>query len=193
MNGPSDADDYWVDRVRRGDRTALEFLFRRYAGRVFGFAHALLRNREDAEEIVTEAFLRVFRSAAEMRGDGSFESWLLRIARNLCLDRLRRPRLLTLPLDEPSELPLLLAPVDKIDRTALRHLVEAALDRLPEDYRVSLILRDVQGLSAREAAGVLGKTETAFRSLYQRAPRQLRDALRELDRDDPASHEDDER
>ena len=189
MNGPSDADDYWVDRVRRGDRTALEFLFRRYAGRVFGFAHALLRNREDAEEIVSEAFLRVFRSAAEMRGDGSFESWLLRIARNLCLDRLRRPRLLTLPLDEPSELPLLLAPVDQIDRTALRHLVEAALDRLPEDYRVSLILRDVQGLSAREAAGVLGKTETAFRSLHQRARRQLRDALKELDREDP-EHDD---
>lgn len=195
MNGPSDADDYWVDRVRRGDRTALEFLFRRYAGRVFGFAHALLRNREDAEEIVSEAFLRVFRSAAEMRGDGSFESWLLRIARNLCLDRLRRPRLLTLPLDEPSEMPLLLAyqvHSDQIDRTALRHLVETALDRLHDDYRVSLILRDVQGLSAREAAGVLGKTETAFRSLHQRARRQLRDALRELDRDDPASHEDDE-
>lgn len=181
MNPPGTGDDYWIDRVRQGDATALEFLFRRYVHRVFAFAHGLLRSREDAEEVVTDTFLRVFRFASELKGEGSFEGWLLRIAKNLCLDRLRRPRLLTLPLEDLGEASFLLTPVDRVDRTALRYLVEAALDRLPEEYRIALILRDVQGLSAREAAEVLGKGETAFRSLHQRARRALRDALKALD------------
>lgn len=181
MTGPAGGDEYWVQRVRDGDRSALEFLFRRYANRVFGFAHSLLRSREEAEEVVTDTFLRVFRFAPDLRGQGSFENWLLRIARNLCLDRLRRPRLLTLPLDGLGDSSSLLLPADQVDRTGLRCLVEQALDRLPEEYRVALALRDVQGLSAREAAEVTGKTEVAFRSLHQRARKALRDALRALD------------
>lgn len=180
MTHPATGDEYWIDRVRQGDGAALEFLFRRYVDRVFGFAHALLRNREEAEEVVTDTFIRVFRFAADVRGEGTFESWLLRIARNLCLDRLRRPRLLTLPLEDLSESAKLLTPAEEMDRTALRYLVEQALDRLPEEYRVALILRDVQGLSAREAAAATGKGETAFRSLHQRARRALRDALGSL-------------
>jgi RNA polymerase sigma-70 factor, ECF subfamily len=181
MSRALSGDEYWVERVRDGDRAALEFLFRRYVNRVFGLAHALLRSREEAEEVVTDTFLRVFRFAGEWRGQGSFETWLLRIARNLCLDRLRRPRLLTLPLDDLGDASALLLPVDQMDRTALRYLVEQALDRIPEEYRVALILRDVQGLSAREAAEVTGKGETAFRSLHQRARKALRDAMRSLD------------
>jgi RNA polymerase sigma-70 factor (ECF subfamily) len=177
VSPPVTGDEYWVERVRQGDGAALEFLFRRYVNRVFGFAHATLRNREEAEEVVTDTFMRVFRFAAEVRGQGTFESWLLRIARNLCLDRLRRPSLLTLPLEEFGDAARLSVPVDEMDRAALRCVVEQALDRLPEDYRVALILRDVQGLSAREAAEVVGKSETAFRSLHQRARRELRDRL----------------
>jgi RNA polymerase sigma-70 factor, ECF subfamily len=123
----------------------------------------------------------VFRFAPELRGQGSFESWLLRIARNLCVDRLRRPRLLTLPLEDLTDASRLLSPADEMDRTAMRYLVETAMDRLPEEYRVALVLRDVQGLSAREAAEVTGKTEVAFRSQHQRARKALRDALRTLE------------
>ena len=175
----SPCDELWVERVREGDGVALEFLFRRYAARVFGFAHALLRNREEAEEVVTDTFLRVFRFAPELRGEGTFQSWLLRIARNLCLDRLRRPRILTLPLEDADG--GLLTPVDQMDRTALRFVVEQAMDRLPEEYRTALLLRDIQGFSAQEGAAVLGKSEPAFRSLHQRARKALRDELRKLE------------
>ena len=161
MRGALAGDEFWVERVREGDGAALEFLFRRHADRVFGFAHTLLRHREEAEEVVTDTFLRVFRFAPELRGQGSFEAWLLRIARNLCLDRLRRPRLLTLPLEDLGDASRLLAPSDQMDRTALRFVVEQALDQLPEEYRTVLILRDVQGLPARDAAEIVGKTETA--------------------------------
>src|SRR5438105_3087472 len=183
MSLPPSGDEYWIERVRQRDAAALEVLFRRYVGRVFGFAHAMLRSREEAEEVVTDPFLRVFRFAPELRGQGSFESWLLRIARNLCVDRLRRPRLLTLPLQDAEGLSPLLAPADQLDRTVLRDAVERALDQLPVEYREALVLRDVEGLSAREAAGVTGKTEVQFRSLHQRARRALRDALRALEGD----------
>jgi RNA polymerase sigma-70 factor, ECF subfamily len=184
MTDPGSADEYWVERVRQGDGTALEFLFRRYVGRVFGLAHALLRSREEAEEVVTDTFVRVFQFGSELRGQGSFEAWVLRIARNLCLDRLRRPRLLTLPLDTAGDVSALLAPADQMDRTALRYLVERALDELPLQYREALVLRDVEGLSAREAAAATGKTEVQFRSLHQRARRAFRDALRAQERDE---------
>jgi len=186
MSRPGSEDEYWVDRVRQGDGAALEFLFRRHAPRVFGFAHALLRSREEAEEVVTDAFLRVFRFAGDLRGEAGFESWLLRITRNLCLDRLRRPRLLTLPLEELGEGSVLLTPADQMDRTALRHLVDRALDALPEEYRVALVLRDIQGFSAREAAEVVGQSETAFRSRHQRARRAFRDAIRTLEEEGEA-------
>ena len=174
-------DGYWVERVRQGDGAALEFLFRRYLDRVFAFAFAMLRNREEAEEVVSDTFLRVFRFAPDLRGEGSFETWLLRIARNTCLDRLRRPRLLTLPLEDLSDASHLLTPRDQMDSTALRLLVEQALDRMPAEYREALVLRDLQELSAREAAEVVGKSEPAFRSLHQRARRALRDELRALE------------
>lgn len=179
MTPPTAGDELWVERVRKGDGAALELLFRQYAGRVFGFAHALLRSREEAEEVVTDTFLRVFRFAPELRGEGSFPSWLLRIARNLCLDRLRRPRILTLPLEDADG--GLLTPVEQMDRTALRFVVEQAMDRLPEEYRTALLLRDIQGFSAQEGAAVLGKSEPAFRSLHQRARKALRDELRKLE------------
>jgi RNA polymerase sigma-70 factor, ECF subfamily len=179
-SGDTAGDQYWIDRVRQGDGAALEFLFRRYVRRVFGFAYALLRNREEAEEVVSDTFLRVFRFGGELRSGDGFESWLLRIARNLCIDRLRRPRLLTLPL-EGIGAAALLAPNDQLDRTGLRLLVEQALDRVPEEQRAALVLRDIQGYSAREAAAVLDKTEPAFRSLHQRARKRLRDALQELE------------
>jgi RNA polymerase sigma-70 factor (ECF subfamily) len=179
LNPTATGDPWLLARVRQGDGAALEVLFRQYVDRVFGFAYAMLRSREEAEEVVTDTFVRVFRFAGELRGgEGSFESWLLRIARNQCLDRLRRPRLLTLPLDEAAGL---LTPPEQMDRTALRYLVEQALDRLPEEYRTALVLRDVQGRSAREAAEVLGKSETAFRSLHQRARKALRDGLQALE------------
>ncbi|HEU4751491.1 MAG TPA: sigma-70 family RNA polymerase sigma factor, partial [Armatimonadota bacterium] len=140
VSSPGCGDEHWLARVREGDGAALEVLFRRYVNRVFGFAYAMLRSREEAEEVVSDTFLRVFRFAPELRaGEGGFESWLLRVARNQCLDRLRRPRLLTLPLEDLGDAGALLTPPEHLDRTALRCLVEQALDRLPEEHRTALL------------------------------------------------------
>jgi RNA polymerase sigma-70 factor, ECF subfamily len=171
-------DDQLLARVQSGQSAALELLFHRYADRVYGFAYGMLHAREDAEEVVTETFIRVFRFAGEFRAEGSFHSWLFRIAKRLCLDRLRQPKLVTLPLQEWDQ------PEDDIfeeerDRSDMRQLVRQALSCLSEDYRAVLIMRDVQGLSNREVAEAIGKSEVAAKSLHHRARRALRDALRE--------------
>src|SRR5207253_4360309 len=86
-----------VERFRRGDPEALSALFDMYVDRVYGYARHILGSREDAEEVTSEAFLKAFRRAADFRGESPFHGWLFAIARNLCRDRLRQPRLIAVP------------------------------------------------------------------------------------------------
>ncbi len=164
-----------VERFRQGDRAALDALFEMHVDGVFAYARHILGSREDAEEAVSEAFLRAFRHAAEYRGEGEFRGWLFRIARNLCRDRLRQPRLLTVPDLERHE-----ADGGDEERAAVRADVRAALALLPADYRDVLILCDVEEWDAREAAHVLDRSAAATKSLLYRARRELRERLARL-------------
>jgi RNA polymerase sigma-70 factor (ECF subfamily) len=129
----------------------------------------MLNNRSDAEDATAETFLRVIRRSADLRADGAFRTWLFRIARNLCIDKLRQHTLLELPMDAsygPGE-----------DRTALRVAVRQALEDLPADYREPLILCDLEEVSARDAADVLGISVPALKSRLYRGRKALRDKL----------------
>jgi len=182
-SGPESAlEDFLVERARAGDREALGALYDRFAPRILAFARGMLGSREDAEEVVTDAFIAAFRFARDLRSSRSFGGWMLRVARNQCLDRLRQPRLLTLPLEEtsaPVHWPL--PPRDELDRLGLRIHLEQALEQLPPDQRAVLLLRDAQQFSVREVSTVLERSEAAVRSLHLRARRGLRKALEELD------------
>jgi len=142
--------------------------------RVFGYARHILGNREDAEEVVGEAFLRAFRRATDYRGDAPFHAWIFGITRNLCRDRLRQPRLLTLPADgeEPGG-------NDHSEDSNLSADVRRALSELPEDQQDVLILCDVEEWDAREVAEMFERSLAATKSLLYRARRALRDRLAE--------------
>lgn len=161
-----------VERFRQGDRHALATLFEAHVDRVYAYAHHVLGRREDAEEVASEAFLRAFRRAADFRGDCPFLPWVIAIARNLCRDRLRQPRLLILPAtgEEPGG-------EDWALRAEMAADVRAALAELPDDQRDALILCDADGWDAAEAASALGRSPAATRSLLYRARRALRDRL----------------
>ena len=161
-----------VDRFRHGDAQALCALFELHVDGVYGYARHILGNREDAEEVASEAFLRAFRRAADFRGDAPIRGWLFGIARNLCRDRQRQPRLITLPevAGERDE-------SDDPGRRALREDVRRMLRELPEDQREVLILCDVEEWSAREAAEMLGRSAEATKSMLYRARRALRTKL----------------
>ena len=161
-----------------GDIRALETLFRRHLGATYGFARRFLASREDAEEAASETWLRAGRAlrAGRFRGESRFKTWLLGIARLVCLERLRQPRLPTLSLSGLAETDrgdwVLFSP----DPDPVSEL-DAALATLSEDHKLILTLCDLQGLSSAEAGTILARTPAAAKSLHGRARRALRDAL----------------
>jgi RNA polymerase sigma-70 factor (ECF subfamily) len=163
-----------VDRFRRGDAEALSGLFHLHVEGVYRYARHLLGNREDAEDVTSESFLRALRHASEYRGDSEFRGWLYAIARNLCRDRLRQPRLLPLEMEPATE------NGDRTDeRAAIRSDLRAVVEGLPSEYQQVLLLCDVEEWDAREAAAHLGRSVAATKSLLYRARRALRDRLAE--------------
>jgi RNA polymerase sigma-70 factor, ECF subfamily len=175
---PAAADLYearLVERFRQGDANALSALFEMHVDRVYGYTRHILGNREDAEEVASEAFMRAFRRAVDYRGEAPFRHWLFGIARNLCRDRLRQPRLLTVPPDQATEEPV----IDDTERRAIQSDVRTAVSALPEEYQDILILCDAEEWNAREVADLLGKSLEATKSMLYRARRALRAELNE--------------
>ena len=167
-----------VRQLQQGDEGALRLLYDRYLDRVFRFAVRLLGRPEEAEEVAGEALLQAFRCARDYRGDGSFSGWLFRIARNLCLDRMRRGRWLqVVSLEELAEAEWERASSGPSRDSLLQLAVQEALRQLPPDHRMVLLMRDVEGLTNGEAARALGRSPAAAKSLHFRARQALRDAL----------------
>ena len=166
-----------------GDPRALETLFRRHIEATYAFARRFLPTREDAEEAASETWLRAGRAlrAGNWRGESRFKTWMLGIARRVCLERLRQPRLPTLSLSGLTERGdwVLFSPGPEVVSD-----LDEALAALTEDHRLALTLCDLQGLTAAEAAHVLGRTAAATKSLHGRARRALREALEALGKED---------
>ena len=166
-----------VARLQAGEAEALGILFDLHVDRVFAFARHLLDSREDAEEVVTEAFLRAFQRASAFRGECPFRGWLFGITRNLCMDRLRQPRLMLL---EPEALERHTDGGSASAQMETRVLVRQALAQLSEEHRLVLTLCDVEEWDAHEVAAMLEKSLPATKSLLYRARRALRAQLTAL-------------
>ena len=144
-------------------------LYELYGEKIFRYTLRMLGNRADAEDATAETFLRVLRRSAELRADGAFKTWLFRIARNLCIDKMRQHKLLELPAEAQYG--------GTEERAALRVTVQQALKELPLEYREPLILCDLEDISAKEAADTLGISVPALKSRLYRGRRALRDKL----------------
>jgi len=170
---------------QNGDAAALEALVRTHQDRVYGFAVRMCRNVEDAKDILQETFLGVIRSIREFREESKFSTWLYRIASNACLKKRRRgvhdptpekelslDELMPRP-DSEGRKPEIADWSDNAERALLRGelsaRMEAAIDKLPKDYKIVLVLRDVEGLSAEETAQAVGLSVPAVKSRLHRA------------------------
>ncbi len=163
------AEKRWLNALAKGDSSALGGIYDMYGERIFRYAYRMLGNRSDAEDATAETFLRVLRRSGELRADGAFRTWLFRIARNLCIDKMRQHKLLELPADAQYN--------STEERTALKITVHQALRDLPTEYREPLILCDLEDISAKEAAEVLKISVPALKSRLYRGRRALRDKL----------------
>lgn len=191
----SDSNDTALfDRLRAGDGTALELLMERFASRVYRVAHGVTGNAPDAEEVVQDVFLTLFRKAATFEGRAALGTWLYRIAVNTALNKRRGKRA---QVEEPLEdhLPrytadghregdrsFLLADWSQMPDAQLlsregREVVRAALDCLPAHYRIVLVLRDVEELSSEAVSEIVGDSVASVKSRLHRARMALREQL----------------
>jgi RNA polymerase sigma-70 factor, ECF subfamily len=185
---PDEDDLLFVDRVLAGDRRAFEPLVRRHERRIFRVTLAVLGNIEDAEEAMQDTFVKAFRHLEQFRRESRFTTWLTRIAVNNALQK-RNARKNFVPLAEAETAeepfapkryePWKSNPEQLYGKQELHRFVEEAIQSLPEIYREAFVLRDVEELSAEEAAEVLGIKVPALKTRLLRARLMMRETLAE--------------
>jgi RNA polymerase sigma-70 factor (ECF subfamily) len=177
-----------VNAARGGDIGAFEELVRKYDRNVFRIANHITQNREDAEDVVQDAFLKAFQNLEQFQGQSKFYTWLVRIAVNEALMRLRRRRPERMvSLDEDintgeDTIPREVAdwapnPEQLYNQSELREILQKTIQGLPPGFRTVFVLRDVEGLSTEETADALNLSIPAVKSRLLRARLQLRERL----------------
>jgi len=170
-------DETLVAALARRDQRALAQLVQRHGGWAARFAERMTGDAQTAEDVVQNAFLRLWNSAERWEGRSRFTTWFYRVLHNLAVDELRRRRSGHEELDEALEDPAP-APPDVLERERRDARVRAALDRLPGRQRAALVLRHYEDCSQGEAAKILGISGGALESLLSRARAALREQLR---------------
>jgi RNA polymerase sigma-70 factor, ECF subfamily len=171
-------DEQVIARVREGETALFEIIMRRYNQRLFRAARAILRNDSEAEDAVQQAYLSAYAHLDQFAGEARFSTWLTRIAVNEALRRGRkRERLAEVDLGEQGA--VMTTPEDQTAAHELTGLLEAAIDHLPDTYRVVIMLREVQELSTAETAECLAVSEEAVKVRLHRAKLLLRERMAE--------------
>ena len=171
----SDADI--VKRVREGDRALFEILMRRHNQRIYRAARAVVSENE-VEDVMQQAYINAFTHLNQFQERAQFSTWLTRIALNEAFSRRRKAR----PVEDGEEImDTITSPQPDPERQAyteeLRHVLEEAVDALPETYRAVFMLRDIEGLSTQETGNGLGLGEEAVKTRLHRARAMMRRAV----------------
>jgi RNA polymerase sigma-70 factor (ECF subfamily) len=177
-----------VDSARGGDVHAFETLVNKYDRQIFRIAQHITQNREDAQDVVQDAFLKAYEKLDQFQGNSKFYTWLVRIAVNESLMRLRKRRtgkMVSIDDDietEEGSVPRDLAdwspnPEQNYGQAELAEILRKTIQGLPHGFRIVFVLRDVDGLSTEETAETLGLSVPAVKSRLLRARLQLRERL----------------
>jgi RNA polymerase sigma-70 factor (ECF subfamily) len=188
VTGDTGEDLALVQAAREGDIGAFEQLLKRYDRNVFRIANHITQNREDAEDVVQDAFLKAYQKLDQFQGNSKFYTWLVRIAVNEALMKLRkRKSSKTVSIDEDVETDEGFVPREVTDwspnpeqlykQAELGDILEKTIQGLPAGFRTVFVLRDVEGLSTEETADALGLSIPAVKSRLLRARLQLRERL----------------
>jgi RNA polymerase sigma-70 factor (ECF subfamily) len=177
-----------VHACKKGDAAAFEQLVKRYDARLLSIAQHVTHNREDAQDAVQEAFLKVFRKLTQFRENSQFSTWLFRITVNESLMKLRKQRSTReVSIDEDFQNDEDMAPFDVADwapdpeelytGSELRNILRRTLQELQPGLRVVFVLRDIEGFSTKQTAEVLELTSVTVKARLWRARLQLRERL----------------
>ena len=200
---PSDLEA--VNRAAAGDHDAFRVLVERYQDRAYGLALRVMRDEEQARDVVQEAFLKAYRSLSRFEGRSSFYTWFYRVVMNLCIDAKRRqPPGRMVEWDETHALEAPVGtgldavdparqqadgPAGDLERAELRETIRRAIEDLPDDARQTLLLREVDGLSYAEIAKSLGIPKGTVMSRLHHARRRVRALLAEQGVEEPGEED----
>lgn len=185
----ADPDTQCMERFRDGDEAAFRTLFLRYKKKIVNFCFWYCNDREIAEELAQEVFLRIYRAAPKYRPNAKFSTWIFQIATNVCLNELRktRYRYVTESLDSshnPDERQLTeIADCERHDPQNILNnheneiVIHDAILNLPEKQRIALLLRVYNGFSYQEISSQMNCSESSVKSLIHRARKNLKKAL----------------
>ena len=188
VNEPASEELSLVQAAKKGDVGAFGELVKRYDRNVFRIALHITQNREDAEDVVQDAFLKAYENLEQFQGQSKFYTWLVRIAVNEALMKLRRrrpERMVSLDQEvqtEEDSMPREVAdwspnPEQLYNQAELRDILDKTIHGLPPSFRTVFVLRDVEGLSTEETAQALELSVPAVKSRLLRARLQLRERL----------------
>lgn len=182
-------DETLVARLKDHDKSAMDDLVRIHGGKLYGVAMQIVRNEIEAQEVMQEALISIWNKIGSFEGRSAFSSWLYRVTANVALMKLRREKKFEhhVPLEDVGHdkgLPVIQLP-DKGDspdaaalRTELGERVRSAIEALPEPYRSTVLLSDVDGLSLAETAEATQSSVAAVKSRLHRARLALRKVLK---------------
>ncbi len=179
-----DPDALLIDRFRNGDQEAFDELVRRYQKQIYYLAFRMTGNREDAEDIAQDTFIRVYGALGDFRGESSFYTWIYRIAVNLSINHHYKSKIrkfvsfdgLMEILRSPSP-----APDSGVEGEQVDSIVKKALEKFPAKQKMIFILRQYENLSFPEIAELTDRTTGSVKANYFHAVRKLRKALKDLD------------
>jgi RNA polymerase sigma-70 factor (ECF subfamily) len=180
----TDSDRYYVDIVRAGNSRAFSTIVDRHKDRAMTLAVRMLGNREEAEEVVQDAFLRAFRGLDQFRGDAKFSTWFYRILHNLCFTRISRRRGSAERIDdhEGQDLESMVSPDDvgiqeQMESDELRRLVGEQIEMLPPKLKSAVVLFYLEGSSYEETAEILNIPVGTVKTYLHRGRNLLRERL----------------
>jgi RNA polymerase sigma-70 factor, ECF subfamily len=165
-----------VTAAKAGDMDAIRYLYMRYKDNVYGYVLSILREPHEAEDVTQQVFMKLISSIARYEPRAvPFSAWIIRVARNVAIDHMRRRRSVSY-----EELPELAGQGEESDRD-LRWGLESALRELPADQRDVVVLRHLAGLTPGEIGERMGRTESAIHGLHHRGRQSLKRQLIEAD------------
>jgi RNA polymerase sigma-70 factor (ECF subfamily) len=177
-----------IAKAQKGDRKSLSDLVKMYESTIFNFAFKICRNHERAEHVVQETFLSMVKSISQFSGNSKLSTWLYTVVSNHCLmlargEKRRERTFLNEDLsDSPHYTPTDWKnhPDEIAENEELRIALDKAISKLPEDYKIVFMLRDVEGFSTKETADIVELTIPAIKSRLHRARAFLRDELNKI-------------
>jgi RNA polymerase sigma-70 factor, ECF subfamily len=176
-----------IEGIQAREDVVFDDIFEAYQDRIYNCVYRLMGNSEDAYDLTQETFLRAYAALPKVKGELKVGPWLYRIATNLCMDQLRRRKLIRWePIDNLLAVfhPKQVAkdsPERETLRQESREMVHRVLEKLPPKYRTCLVLREYQDMSCEEIAEVMGTTRSAVKSLLFRAREEFRQVHAKLE------------